>query len=754
MTYKIVINGQVQGVGFRPFVYTTAFQYQIKGTVSNNEEGVIIYATAPKEKLDHFYHHLVEHPPVVARINGHSRQEIPEKSFDTFTIVPSEKNAQLNLQLTPDFALCGVCQKEVTQPENRRYAYPFTTCTYCGPRWAITNSFPFERDHTNLQQFSMCPLCEKEYKDPMDRRFHSQTNSCSNCGVQIVLTDAEGTTLETEPSAVFKRIASLILGGKIIAVKNTSGYLLCCDARNNEVVQALRSRKKRPAKPFAILYPSLDELKAVTNLNQVQEAALTGTERPIVLMDAHPFKGKLALEALAPGLHQIGIMLPYTALLYLMMNELSVPVVATSGNLHGSPILHDEKEAVVTLKGVADYFLHHDLEISNPQDDSVLKYSPKYQQKILFRRSRGYAPNYYGHLPGSLKKVMAMGGHLKSTIAYYPNDFLYLSQYLGNLDHYDVYQRFAKTAETFVRLFEKTPDIVLHDLHPAYGSTRFALSQASIWGAEVYGVQHHKAHFAAVLAEHHLFEQTEAVLGVIWDGTGYGEDGAVWGGEFFRYQDGSMDRLGHLEYFDWLAGDKMAVEPRLSLFSLANAAMDYVLEEKYTSGVLGIYRTMKQKNALKTSSIGRLFDAVASLLGICDHNSFEGEAAMLLENYISGYELEACKAYVAIDENGMIPAYELITRIHADLQRGIPKEQLIRNFLFTLATLIFQVADRLKIRHIACSGGVFQNATLVDMVREIGKDNYKLYFNTAVSPNDENISFGQLAYYIYLKPES
>ena len=754
MTYKIVINGQVQGVGFRPFVYTTAFHYQIKGTVSNNEQGVIIYATAPKERLNLFYHHLLAHPPEVARINGYEKQVVAEQTFDTFSIVPSGKNARLNLQLTPDFAVCEVCKQEVTDPENRRFYYPFTTCTYCGPRWAITNSFPFERNHTNMQKFRMCLLCDEEYKDPNERRFHSQTNSCGQCGVQISLNNGKGIPIETEPKLVLKKTASLIREGKIIAIKNTSGYLLCCDASNAQVIKELRSRKKRHSKPFAILYPSLSKLKKVANLSHLQESELTGVERPIVLINSHTFKGKLAMEALAPGLNQLGVMLPYTALLHLIMNEISFPVVATSGNIHGSPILSSEEDVVTALNGVADYFLHHDLEISNPQDDSVLKFSPKYNQKILFRRSRGYAPNYYGHLPRVSETIMAMGGHLKSTIAYYPNDYIYLSQYLGNLDHYDVYQRFTKTAEMFVQLFEQTPTVVLYDLHPGYGSTQFALSQGPIWGAEVYGIQHHKAHFASVLGEHQLFEQTEAVLGVIWDGTGYGEDGAIWGGEFFRYENQGIDRIGFFQYFDWLAGDKMAAEPRLSLLSLANPAMHYLLEEKYTSGVLGVYRKIKQKNKLKTSSVGRLFDAVASLLGICDQNTFEGEAAMLLESHISTYQLKDCKAYILVDENGTIPTYDLIDQLHNELQKGTPKEELILNFLYTLATLIFQMADRSNIRHIACSGGVFQNAILVDMVREIGKDNYMLYFNSALSPNDENISFGQLAYYAYLNPES
>lgn len=748
ITYQITITGQVQGVGFRPFVYTTAFRFHVRGTVSNNEEGVIIYATAPREKLDLFYRYLVEHPPEVARIKGHNKQKIKTRSFDTFSIVPSKKNAQLNLQLTPDFALCEVCMQDIAASENRRYYYPFTTCTYCGPRWAITNFFPFERDHTNMKEFKMCPICAKEYKDPLDRRFHSQTNSCSQCGVQISLTDGKGNTVATEPIEVFKKIAALVEKGKIIAVKNTSGYLLCCDARNAGAVQKLRIRKKRPAKPFAILYPSLEKLQKDLEVNSEQQSALTGTERPIVLISADNFKGELALQALAPGLRQLGVMLPYTALLDLMMREMPFPVVATSGNMHGSPILRTEKEALSALGDVADYFLHHNLEISNPQDDSVVKYSAKFQQKVMFRRSRGYAPNYYGQSPEVTQKIMALGGHLKSTIAFLPNDFLYISQYLGNLDHYDVYERFTQTTTKFISLFEQPPDVVLIDKHPSYLSSQYGLELSEKSNYDVYKIQHHKAHFASVLGEHALFDAKHTILGVVWDGTGYGDDGHIWGGEFFSYRSKQIERISHFQYFDWLAGDKMALDPRLSLFSLANPSMDTLLAEKYTEGVFGVYKKMKQKNALKTSSVGRLFDAVASMLGICDQNTYEGESAILLENCISDYNLEECKSYISVDETGGIPTYDLIEKLHTDLQNGVAKEELILNFLYTLASLVFQIADQNKIAHIACSGGVFQNTILLDMIKEMANKKYKLYFNCNLSPNDENISFGQVMYYV------
>jgi len=750
MTFKIIIQGQVQGVGFRPFVYVTAQKYKITGTVSNNEEGVIVHANGTRETIEGFYRELTQNPPRVAKVKVHRIEEVPAMFFDEFSIVPSQKGGKLNLQLTPDFALCDACREELLMVKNRRYYYPFTTCTYCGPRWAITNTFPFERANTNLESFHMCPACQEEYTNPLDRRFHSQTNSCPNCGIALSLSDAMGNVLAAEPQEIFKKIGALIREGKIIAIKNTSGYLLCCDARNAMAIKTLRKRKRRPKKPLAILYASLKQLQGEVSITQTQEIELLSPERPIVLISGIGYKGQLVLDALAPGLNQLGVMLPYSGLLELLMKEVQTPVVATSGNIHGSPIISNLKDAQSSLARVADYFLHHNLDISNAQDDSVVKFTPKFQQKIIYRRSRGYAPNYYGPLPSSTEKIMALGGHLKSTIAFYPNDFLYLSQYLGHLDHYEVFNRFTDTVAAFVQLFEAKPEVLLVDKHPAYLSTQYGRQLVKKWGVACHEIQHHKAHFAGVLGEHHLFDQNTPVLGVIWDGTGYGDDGQIWGGEFFRYQQKKMERIAHFDYFDWVTGDKMAKEPKIALLSLACDGMDEILESKFDSRTLDIYRILLQKNSLKTSSVGRLFDAVASLLGICDTNTYEGEAAIMMEQYIGTYQLSNCKAYGVISETGTLPTFDIIRNIFAEAGRGVSTSAIICNFLFTLATLIFQVARRQRLSHIAFSGGVFQNAVLVDMLKEIGKDDYILYFNRNISPNDENIALGQFMYYVNL----
>ena len=749
-TYKIEISGRVQGVGFRPFVFTLSQKFKLHGTVSNNENGVIIHLSGSKKNIHLFYNELIQFPPPVSQIKESKINEMPFKKYDTFNIIPSTKSGKLNLSLTPDFAICDDCKKEIKNPTNRRFYYPFTTCVNCGPRWAITKTFPFERENTSIDNFEMCPICKEEYTNPANRRFHSQTNSCQNCGIIISLNDAKGNQVNIPQKEIFKYIANLIKKGNIITIKNTGGYLLCCDASNKKTIQKLRKNKRRPYKPFALLYPSLSLLESHLTINKHQKKALNSTEKPIVILQKENFKGNLAFAELIPGLNQIGVMLPYSGILQLLSETLKIPIVATSGNLHGSPIISDNKHAEKELSQIADFFLHHDLEITNPQDDSVVKYSAKFQQEVLFRRSRGYAPNYFNFKDKTDKKIMAMGGGLKSTIAFLPNDNLYISQYLGNLDHYDVFKRFVQITNYFTTLFEQKPDVILVDKHPVYQSTQFGIEISKKWNADLFKIQHHKAHFASVLGEHQLFDCKEKILGIVWDGTGYGDDKNIWGGEFFTFHKNQIDRLTHFAYFDWLAGDKMSKEPRLSLFSLSDEEMEKLIKSKFSKNEWIIYKSLKKRNKLKTSSVGRLFDAVASLLEICDINSYEGEAAILLENQLINYNIKKCKSYCNVILNKEIDTRLILKNIFHDLKSGTKKQQIIQNFLFTLASIILQVASQNKIHKIALSGGVFQNTVLIDMLKELSGNEFKLFFNHNLAPNDENISFGQLMYYLHI----
>lgn len=747
-TFKISISGQVQGVGFRPYVYNLAIQFSLAGTVSNNEEGVIIYLSGITTAVKDFYSKLIQLPPPVSKIKQHSITEIPYIAFDNFKIIQSSKENRINLPLTPDFALCDTCKKEISDPKNRRFNYPFTTCVNCGPRWAITSSFPFERDHTSLTQFSMCTTCKKEYTSPNNRRFHSQTNTCTTCGIELQLVNANSKKIEISKQKLLKKIAELIRLGNIIAIKNTSGYLLCCNAEDKQIIEKLRLKKNRPNKPFAVLYPNLGLLKKEIRLTENQEKLLTSTVSPITIVSTQEYSGNIALQQVAPGLNQLGVMLPFTGILQLLANVLNFPIIATSGNIHGSPIIRENSLAIENLKNVADYFLIHDLNIVNPQDDSVIKISSKFEIPVLFRRSRGFAPNYFKISIKSSEKIIAMGAHLKSTIAFYPNEYLYLSQYLGNLDNFDVFERFSQTTKKFMHFFEQGPQVVLVDKHPQYQSSRYGKELAKNSKSKLVEVQHHKAHFAAILGEHQLF--SKKVLGVVFDGTGYGDDGAIWGGEFFNYESNQMNRLDHVDYFDWLLGDKMSKEPRVSLLALSNPKQEEVISKKFTHNEYKSYQYIKNNNQLKTSSIGRIFDAVASLLNLTDTNTYEGEAPILLENALTQYDLKNCKSYLN-NPAARISGHEIIQNIFVDVEKGHTKEQIIGNFFYTLAFAIVNFSIDQKYKHIALSGGVFQNTILIDMLLELAPKEICIYFHSELSPNDENISFGQMMYYLKIK---
>ncbi|MGI9531477.1 carbamoyltransferase HypF [Lutimonas sp.] len=750
VTCKIAISGRVQGVGFRPFVSNLANRMDLSGYVSNNKDGVIIMVSGKADTICHFYKDLIEHPPPLARIRSHRCQDEMYVAYESFTIVPSPSGSKLNLALTPDFGICPECRQELMNPDNRRYQYAFTTCVNCGPRWAITNTFPFERDHTTLNSFKMCSKCEGEYGDPSNRRFHSQTNSCPECGIQLTLSDSKGHLISDQQDFIFKDVNELLKKGNIIGIKNTGGYLICCDATNRKAIKRLRRLKRRPKKPFAILYPSLDMLEKELDLESCQKNELCAVERPIVIVSGESYKGKMVLEEIAPGLKQLGIMLPYSGVLELLSNELETPVIATSGNMHGSPIIKNRQEATEAIGEIVDFFVHHNLSISNPQDDSVIKFS-KHQQRIVFRRSRGYAPNYLEYSKRFDQKILALGAHLKSTIAFAPNDYLYLSEYLGNLDHYQVYERFKLTTSYFQSLFDVEPDVIIVDKHPGYVSSQFGKEFAEKIHVPIYKVQHHKAHFAAVLGEHDLFNMEDGVLGVVWDGTGFGDDGHIWGGEFFTYKDRSMVRSGHFEYFHWMAGDKMAKEPRISLYALNEDNQAGFLKEKFSREEQHVYQSLKKINRLKTSSVGRIFDALASLLGVCDANSYEGEAAILLENSIVGKELTKRKAYTRVGKDKILSTKILWEGICRDFESGANREVIILNFFYTLALSVVDMADLLSVKNIALSGGVFQNTVLIDMVQELCGNDYKLFMNKHLSPNDENISYGQLMYYTHCR---
>jgi hydrogenase maturation protein HypF len=746
-TYKIEINGRVQGVGFRPFVFYIATQLSLKGSVSNNENGVLIFINSDEETASRFLETIKTKKPIVSEITSISIEKTDAIAFNDFTIEISEKKQQISIPLTPDFAICNSCKAEVLDPNNRRYNYPFTTCVHCGPRYAITKKYPFDRQHTSLSTFEMCDDCQSEYDNPADKRFHSQTNSCANCGVIMRLVNNNGDLISDNQQTVINQAAELINQGKIVVIKNTNGYLLCCDATNSKAIKRLRVRKQRPNKPFAVLYPSIEMIESEFNISTYEKDALTSVVAPIVIVN-NSENITIAKEEIAPNINQTGVMLPSSALLFLLMNELQQPIIATSGNLHGSPIISENETAQNVLQNVADYLLHHNLEIQFPQDDSVFKFID-YKQ-IILRRSRGLAPSFLEFSTTEETPVLAMGAHLKSTFTFVPNKQMYTSQYFGNLDSYEVLERYKKTINDYHSLFDTIPKTILVDEHLQYQSSILGNELTNEFQAELVSIQHHKAHFASVLGEHSLFNSEEKILGVVWDGTGLGDDNQIWGGEFFTYQNSRINRLTHFEYFDWIANDKMAKEPRLSLLSLLDEDDKEHIQHKFSSTEWNVYYKMLSKNTLKTSSVGRLFDAVASLLDITDTNSYEAEAGLLLENSAQQYQEEE---YINFLENeNELATKVLIKNILKAKQNGFSTTKLSASFIYTIVKVIINISVIENISIIACSGGVFQNSVLIQMLSKMAKNHQKeLKINRKLSANDENISFGQLMYYQHCK---
>ncbi|RMG32070.1 MAG: carbamoyltransferase HypF [Bacteroidetes bacterium] len=757
-TWHIHIEGQVQGVGFRPQVYRLARERGLTGWVNNSPDGLhIVFNAGTEEAARAFLEKVLKQAPALARISRYALAAAAPAVYHDFQIVHSHTAGIPNLLLTPDFALCPACRREVHEPQNRRYSYAFTTCTHCGPRYSIIHSLPYDRERTSMADFVMCAQCEEEYHHPLDRRYYAQTNSCPHCRIALSWVGEDGTCLQEEETDLLAQTLRYWQAGKIVAIKGIGGYLLTCDAAHADAIHRLRVRKQRPFKPFALMFPRLEEVKQVAEVPPEAEAALCGPVAPVVLLSAGPQAGqRLALQAIAPELNQIGVMLPYTPLYELLLSQYGKPIVATSANISHAPIVFEDAQARACLPAIADALLLNQRQIVLPQDDSVLKFSPAYRQQIVIRRSRGLAPTCMGirlDLPESC--LLATGAMMKSSFGFFHHGNLFVSQYLGDLEHFDTQEHYRHTLSHFLRLFHSRPERILCDAHPDYPSTHLARELAAEWDLPCEPVPHHQAHFAAVLAEHDLLQSPGPVLGVIWDGAGLGEDGQIWGGEFFVYETHAFRHCGQLMPFVQLAGDKMAREPRLSALAACHgleAALP-LLEEKFSPAEWRVYQRLLQRvGALRTSSMGRLFDAVAALLGIMDVQTYEGEAAMRLEalaqTYFRRHGLHAARAYaLGPGQVGTISTPSLLNGVLADLKAGKSREWIAACFHFSLVKAVQHTARKLGITQIAFSGGVFQNAVLTDLLRHHLQAAFSLYFHRQLSPNDENIALGQLAYY-------
>lgn len=748
-TWHVHITGRVQGVGFRPFVGRLAAEMGVKGWVCNAMDGVHIHFNADQATTHRFYHHLVNQPPEQAVIRSHHIEQIPDEHFRDFSIRASDHGTMPNLLLTPDAAMCAQCRKELHQPGNRRYRYPFTTCTQCGPRYSIQQRLPYDRAHTTMAALPMCTDCEREYHSAAERRYYSQTNSCSCCSIPVHLYDATGNEISNDTAVCLSVICKALLAGDTVAVKGIGGYLLLCDATNAEAVTQLRERKQRPRKPLALLYPGVDAVKGDVLLTSKERTALLSSGAPVVLcrLKEMPLSG-LAAEQVAPSLDKVGIMLPYTPLLDLIAADFKKPLVATSGNLHGSPIIYRDADARRSLGAFADYILCFERDIVVPQDDSVMQYSDLFQQPLMLRRSRGWAPDYHPspfHFP---EPVLAMGAEIKSAFAVAAGEQLFISQYLGDQSVYESQEAYDHTLQHLLRMLAIHPRSIITDLHPQYFVTERGRELADEWLVPVQTVQHHEAHFAAVLAENGLLFTDTPVLGIIWDGNGYGTDGHSWGGECFLFEQGSFDRLLHLDYFPLLQGDSMGREPRLSALALLReeAAVPVQLRNQFSPVEWAHYKQLLQQHHPQlTSAMGRLLDGIAAIIGCCSRNSYEGEAAMQLEALARRCRSNHYYHYPLPFQQGRINWSVMVEAIVMDMKMGVEAAVIARKVWVSLAMLIRKIAQHTGIRRIAFSGGVFQNALLTDLIRELVQGDADLIFHRQLSPNDECISFGQLA---------
>lgn len=739
---KIIIHGAVQGVGFRPFVYRLATELKLTGWVLNSAQGVFIEVEGAKEQLEEFLRRLERDKPPRAFIQSLEASWLDPVGYAQFEIRHSDESGQKTAFILPDIATCPECLREIFDPTDRRYRYPFTNCTNCGPRFSIIEALPYDRPNTTMKIFPMCPECQAEYEDPTNRRFHAQPNACPKCGPHLELWDRQGTVLAQHDDAL-RQAAEAIRKGQIVAVKGLGGFHLICDAHNEAAVRELRRRKRREEKPFALMYPSLEFVKTHCEVSELEERVLTSPEAPIVLLRRR--ENAPIAPSVAPRNPYLGIMLPYTPLHHLLMAELGFPVVATSGNLSDEPICTDERDALTRLKEIADLFLVHNRPIARHVDDSIVRIVGG--RELVLRRARGFAPLPI-HLNSSAPRtVLAVGAHLKNTIALSVGSNVFISQHIGDLETAEAFEAFQRVIQDFERLYDARPSLIAHDLHPDYLSTKYAQERA----LSQVGVQHHYAHVLSCMAENEL---DGPVLGVSWDGTGYGLDGTIWGGEFLLATQESFTRVAHLRTFRLPGGEQAIREPRRSalgvlyeLFgdALAHECADLAPLQSFSKHELKLLLAMLQKNLNSpvTSSAGRLFDSVASLVGLRQISRFEGQAAMELEFALHGVETHERYEFALSGET--LNWGPMLLRIASDVRAGVPVSTISAKFHNTLVEMIVAVARRVGEERVVLTGGCFQNKYLTERaIARLRAEGFRVYWHQRVPPNDGGIALGQI----------
>ena len=737
---EVKVLGTVQGVGFRPCVYRLALRYNLKGWVINTSAGVIIHLEGKETDIKDFCEELQAFPPPLSHINSFEVQEVTSEGFGTFSIHESRAAPETEVSIPPDTGTCPECLREYMDSLNRRHRYDFINCVNCGPRFSITRCSPYDRSNTSMDGFDLCEDCGREYNDPADRRFHAEPNACPRCGPVVRLTSNTGTVLLSDP-------ASCLKAGQIMAVKGLGGYHLACNAEDSKAVMILRERKRRETKPFALMCRDLTEVRRHCAVSPEEEKLLTSPARPIVLLQRR--LDCTLTEYIAPGLVTLGVMLPHNPVqLSLFDNELTT-LVMTSANISGDPLILTEEEAYQELRGLADIFLVHNRTIVNRADDSVVIVHR--QKEYFLRRSRGYVPLYID-IPISREPVFAAGGDLKSVFAFARNNKVMLSQYFGDMENPKNLEAYQLGVDFFKEFLYIKPEKIVADLHPGYISSRFA----SETGLPVVKVQHHKAHMASCMADNGL---NEKVLGVVCDGTGFGEDGTIWGCEFFYGDYQSMKRVGSLQPFKQPRGDAVQKNPQqmaaMFLYAMHKDEGEIVQLIPEAGEMLSFLRVLERSDSLAVSSTssGRLFDAAAVLCGFTSKPTYEGEPAMVMESlanlevrdgkFVDGYPLSISQPDI------YRISWDFIDYMVEDKLRGTPAPVMAARFHYTIGEGLISLLKLLKkdfpATKVVFSGGTFQNKLLINYLDEkVPRTGLTPYFHRQVPPNDGGLALGQI----------
>jgi hydrogenase maturation protein HypF len=740
----IRVEGVVQGVGFRPFVHQLASRLGLAGLVGNDARGVFVEVEGPPAKVEAFLAALERDAPPLAVVERVTARPVPPVGQAGFMIAASAPGGDRQALVSADSATCAACLAELDDPADRRYRYPFINCTDCGPRFTIVRDVPYDRPNTTMASFAMCADCAREYEDPADRRFHAQPVCCPACGPRLRLAGADRRPLDGDP---LEAAAGLLRAGRVLAVKGLGGYHLAADAACEPAVAALRARKHREDKPFALMVADLDTAARLCRADPAEAALLASPRRPIVLLRRRPTRSVAA--SVAPGNRYLGLMLPYTGLHHLLLREVDRPIVLTSGNVSDEPIAYRDDDAAERLAGIADAFLTHDRPIHVRTDDSVTRAFRG--RELLVRRARGYAPQPVPLAYGVPRPVLACGAELKSTFCLAKGNRAFVSQHIGDLENYETLRSFTEGIEHFSRLFDVAPEVVAHDLHPDYLSTKYA---ADLTGVELVGVQHHHAHVAACLADN---GEPGPVIGVAFDGLGYGADGTVWGGEFLMADLAGYRRVGHLEPVPLPGGAAAIREP----WRMAAAYLDAAYRDAVPADLAVVARNRARwrrvvevaragLNSPPTSSAGRLFDAAAAIVGVRDAINYEGQAAVELEQLADPRARGGYRAGLAGGEPFRVAGVDLVRAVAEDVRAGVDPAVVAGRFHRGVAGAVVAgcraARDATGLATVALSGGVFQNLLLLEAaVAGLEAAGFRVLVHHRVPPNDGGISLGQAA---------